>query len=58
MGNPRRLVLHVEGLSERQPDEVRVVTGPPKRAAFDADGQTDQGREGFARGQGVAVEEL
>ena len=58
MGNPRRLFLHVEDLSERQPDEVRVVTGPPKRAAFDAEGKPTKAAEGFAKGQGVGVEEL
>ena len=58
MGNPRRLFLHVEDLSERQPDEVRVVTGPPKRAAFDAAGKPTKAAEGFAKGQGVGVEEL
>jgi len=58
MGNPRRLFLHVEGLSERQPDEVRVMTGPPKRAAFDAAGKPTKAAEGFAKGQGVGVEEL
>ncbi|MGC2423876.1 MAG: glycine--tRNA ligase subunit beta, partial [Nitrospirota bacterium] len=58
MGNPRRLFLHVEGLSERQPDEVRVVTGPPKRAAFDAAGKPTKAAEGFAKGQGVPVQEL
>ena len=58
MGNPRRLFLHVEDLPERQPDEVRVVTGPPKRAAFDAAGKPTKAAEGFAKGQGVGVEEL
>ncbi len=58
MGNPRRLFLHVEGLPSRQPDEVRVVTGPPKRAAFDAEGKPTKAAEGFAKGQGARVEEL
>ncbi len=58
MGNPRRLVLHVEGLSGHQPDEVRTVTGPPKRAAFDDSGNPTKAAEGFARGQGVRVEDL
>ncbi len=58
MGNPRRLVLHVESLSGSQPDEVRTVTGPPKRAAFDASGNPTKAAEGFAKGQGVRVEDL
>ncbi|MHB8173237.1 MAG: glycine--tRNA ligase subunit beta [Nitrospirota bacterium] len=58
MGNPRRLMLHVEGLSSGQPDMVRVVTGPPKRAAFSADGKPTKAAEGFARGLGVLVDDL
>lgn len=54
----RRLVVHVEGLPERQPDRVETVTGPPARAAFAPDGSPTQAALGFARGQGVEVGEL
>ena len=58
MGNPRRLALHVAGLAERQPDSVRVALGPPKKAAFDESGRPTKAAEGFAKSQGVAVEQL
>ncbi|MBI5695579.1 MAG: glycine--tRNA ligase subunit beta [Nitrospirae bacterium] len=58
MGNPRRLVLHVEGIADRQPDTVRVAYGPPKKAAYDADGNPTKAATGFARSQGVEVSEL
>lgn len=58
MGTPRRLVLLVDGVSARQRDQEVVVKGPPARAAFDASGQPTQAARGFARSQGVAVEEL
>ena len=58
MGNPRRLILHVEDLAGRQPDEARTVTGPPKRAAFDNSGKPTKAAEGFAKSQGVRVEDL
>src|SRR5687767_7788544 len=43
LGTPRRLTLMIEGVAERQDDE----SGAPTRAA-----------QGFARSQGVSVEEL
>ena len=39
LGTPRRLVLLVDGLAERQADARREVVGPPKAAAFDAEGK-------------------
>jgi len=58
LGTPRRLTLFVDGLAERQEDARREVVGPPKSAAFDAEGKPTKAAEGFARAQGVAVEAL
>lgn len=58
LGTPRRLALFVEGLDERQADARREVIGPPKAAAYDADGKPTKAAEGFARAQGVAVDAL
>ncbi len=58
LGTPRRLVLFVDGLAERQTDVRREVVGPPKAAAFDPEGKPTKAAEGFARAQGVAVETL
>ena len=52
LGTPRRLTLFVDGLAERQADVRREVIGPPKAAAFDAEGQADQGRRGIRPGPG------
>ncbi len=57
-GTPRRLVLFVYGVSERQRDLEEEVIGPPARVAFDATGKVTRAGEGFARAQGVSVEEL
>ena len=57
-GAPRRLVVYVEDLAPRQPDEEQVVKGPPTRAAFDAGGAPTKAALGFARGQGVDVADL
>src|SRR3954467_2368793 len=48
---PRRLVLRAEGLPERQPGRGEKVQGPAKSAPA-------QAVAGFARKQGIAVEEL
>ncbi len=55
---PRRFAVSVTGLPERQSGEAKSVAGPPAAAAFDADGNPTKAAEGFARKQGVAVEDL
>jgi len=57
-GTPRRLAVFVEGLSLRQPDEERVVKGPPARIAYDKQGEFTKAAVGFARSQGVEVDAL
>ena len=58
LGTPRRLVLVVESLKAYQDAAVREVQGPSKAVAFDASGQPTKAAQGFAAGQGVAVEAL
>ncbi|MFQ5989045.1 MAG: glycine--tRNA ligase subunit beta [Candidatus Methylomirabilales bacterium] len=58
LGTPRRLTIHVEALAEKQADEVREVVGPPKAAAYDAQGKPTAAALGFARGQGIPVDQL
>ena len=55
---PRRLVATVAKLADRQSDLEETVTGPPVRAAFDANGEPTRAALGFARKQGVDVTEL
>ncbi|MDE2483783.1 MAG: glycine--tRNA ligase subunit beta [candidate division NC10 bacterium] len=57
-GTPRRLTLHVERLEQSQGDLVREVVGPARAAAFDPDGRPTKAALGFARAQGVPVENL
>ena len=52
---PRRLVATVAELAGRQSDLEETVTGPPVRAAFDANGEPTRAAIGFARKQGVDV---
>jgi glycyl-tRNA synthetase beta chain len=57
-GTPRRLVLNIPGVGMSQEAVTIEVIGPPKQAAFDAQGRPTKAAEGFARGQGVSVENL
>jgi glycyl-tRNA synthetase beta chain len=57
LATPRRLTLLVDHLGETQADLEEVRTGPPAQVAF-KDGQPTKAAEGFARGQGVPVEDL
>ncbi len=57
-GTPRRLVLIVRGLSEKQEDISEKVFGPPASVAFDTLGKPTQAAIGFAKSQGVDVGDL
>ena len=57
-GTPRRLVLAVADVTERQPDTEEEILGPPAKVAFDADGNPAKAALGFARSQGVDVSEI
>src|SRR5512139_90133 len=58
LGTPRRLVLVVESLSEKQRDEETTKVGPSKQAAYDGNGNPTRAAIGFAKGQSVPVEAL
>ncbi len=57
-GTPRRLALYLTNLAPEQQDISLEVKGPAKKAAYDAEGKPTKAVEGFARSQGVQVEEL
>ena len=54
----RRLVLFSRDLPEVQEDHEVEAVGPSVKVAYDAEGRPTRAAEGFARGQGVAVEAL
>ena len=57
-GTPRRLVLVIESVSEKQRDEETRKIGPSKQAAFDAKGNPTKAAIGFAKSQSVPAESL
>jgi glycyl-tRNA synthetase beta chain len=58
LATPRRLVLTIADLAQKQDDQTVEKMGPAKRAAFDENGQPTKAALGFARGQEVEVSEL
>ena len=56
-GTPRRLAVLIKDIPNQQADREEEVKGPPVRAAF-KDGQPTKAAEGFARKQGVSLEDL
>ncbi|MGR3175927.1 MAG: glycine--tRNA ligase subunit beta [Candidatus Scalindua sp.] len=57
-GTPRRLVLFVSGLPQRQEDIVQEVKGPSAKVAFDENGKLTKAAIGFASSQGVKAEDM
>jgi len=57
-GTPRRLVLIGKAIANKQEDTIQEITGPPKKAAFDEEGNPTKAAFGFAKRQGVSVDEL
>jgi glycyl-tRNA synthetase beta chain len=55
---PRRLSLMVSSVAASQKDNVKEVFGPPKNAAFDAEGKPTKAATGFAASLGLAVSDL
>ncbi len=57
-GTPRRLFALIKDVAENQAETVTVKFGPPANRAFDESGQPTKAAAGFAKSQGVGVEEL
>ena len=55
---PRRLAVLITELAIQQPDRSVTLDGPPRQAAFDADGNPTQAALGFAKKCGVDLSEI
>ncbi|HKS15167.1 MAG TPA: glycine--tRNA ligase subunit beta [Pseudomonas sp.] len=55
---PRRLAVLLTALDTQQPDRSINVDGPPRQAAFDAEGNPTQAALGFAKKCGVDLSEI
>ena len=56
-GTPRRMTFIADGVAEHQADSTVEAKGPSVKIAF-KDGEATKAAQGFARGQGVDVEDL
>jgi glycyl-tRNA synthetase beta chain len=57
-GTPRRLVLCISQLAERQTNVSKEVVGPPRKVAFDAEGKPTRAAVVFAEKNRVPVDAL
>ncbi|QPG64527.1 glycine--tRNA ligase subunit beta [Pseudomonas sp. BIGb0427] len=55
---PRRLAVLFRNLDTQQPDRSVNLDGPPRQAAFDADGNPTQAALGFAKKCGVELSDI
>lgn len=58
MCTPRRLVTCVTDVAVHQEEHLLKAVGPPARVAYDKEGKPTNAAVGFARNQGVGIEEL
>lgn len=57
-GTPRRLVLDVHELAEKQEDLNLLNMGPAKSVAYDINGEISRAGLGFAKSQGIDAADL
>ena len=55
---PRRLVILVNNLEDKQPDLVEKVKGPPVNRAYDESGQPTKALNGFLNSHGIKPEQV
>lgn len=55
---PRRASVSVTDLGAVQPMREEIISGPPVRVAYDADGKPTKALEGFARTNGVDLADI
>ena len=58
LGTPRRITLSIKGIKTLQESQETEVVGPPKRIAYDENGEPTKAAIGFAKTQGVDLTAL
>lgn len=56
--SPTRLVFRIKEIDEREEDKTVKVQGPPKRICLDEKGNPTKALEGFARKNGIKLEDI
>jgi glycyl-tRNA synthetase beta chain len=57
-GTPRRLIINIKGVSSSQEDLSETNVGPAKKVAYNEAGELSKAALGFAKSQGVDVNDL
>ncbi len=57
-GTPRRLSFLVKNLSEKEPDQEKVILGPPVKVAIDEDGKYTKAALAFASKNNIDIDDL
>src|SRR5207237_1631560 len=55
---PRRIIFFLSNLPEKQSDREEIVKGPPKKAAYDADGKPTKALEGFLKKNNASSDDV
>jgi glycyl-tRNA synthetase beta chain len=55
---PRRIIFFLAGLEEREADRVQEVKGPPRKAAYDANGNPTQALNGFLKKNNASIGDI
>ncbi|MDQ3280619.1 MAG: glycine--tRNA ligase subunit beta [Acidobacteriota bacterium] len=55
---PRRLIIHLRDLPEREADREQEVKGPPKKSAYDASGAPTAALHGFLKKQNASLDDV
>ncbi|MCG8529049.1 MAG: glycine--tRNA ligase subunit beta, partial [Desulfovibrionales bacterium] len=58
LGTPRHLALMIKDVAEGQEAKTSVLTGPPEKVAFDADGNPTIAAQKFADKAGVSMDDV
>ncbi len=58
LGTPRRITLSIKGIKTLQESRETEIVGPPKRVAYDENGEPTQAAIGFAKTHGVELTAL
>ena len=58
LGTPRRITLSIKDIQTFQESQETEVVGPPKRIAYDENGEPTKAAIGFAKTQGVDISAL
>jgi glycyl-tRNA synthetase beta chain len=55
---PRRILFFLSNVPEKQADHVDTVKGPPKKAAWDAEGRPTKALEGFLKKNNASIDDV